>query len=95
MGGEIPAQLTRQTKDQLRQICNRLREVIKPVVGYVGVDFFLPEGSEQPLVMELNPRLCSSYIGYRQATQTNLMSVVLGQVKEIVWNEGQTLFCCG
>ena len=45
-----------------------------PTVGYVGVDLVLgrePDGSED-VVIEINPRLTTSYVGLRAAARTNL-----------------------
>jgi predicted ATP-grasp superfamily ATP-dependent carboligase len=47
--------------------------------GYVGIDVLLgrdPTGSGD-LVVEVNPRLTTSYIGYRAACQTNLAEAML------------------
>ncbi len=45
-----------------------------PAVGYVGVDLVLgrePDGS-QDAVIEINPRLTTSYVGLRTAATSNL-----------------------
>jgi predicted ATP-grasp superfamily ATP-dependent carboligase len=47
-------------------------------VGFVGVDLVLgrePDGSED-VVIEVNPRLTTSYVGLRAATRANLASAM-------------------
>ncbi len=39
--------------------------------GWVGVDLVLPDDGP-PVVVEINPRLTTSYLGYRRLTGTNL-----------------------
>ena len=47
---------------------------LPPATGYVGVDLVLgrdPNGSED-YVIEVNPRLTTSYVGLRAAAKSNL-----------------------
>jgi predicted ATP-grasp superfamily ATP-dependent carboligase len=56
------------------ELANRALTSMPSVVGYVGVDLVLgsePNGQEDA-VIEINPRLTSSYIGLRAAAQSNL-----------------------
>lgn len=52
--------------------------------GYIGIDLIQLAGN-RPLVMEINPRLCTSYVGYRQLAETNLMKWMLGFEDSLVW----------
>jgi len=54
-------------------------ESLPPAVGYVGVDLVLgkaADGSED-YVIEVNPRLTTSYVGLRAATADNLAAALL------------------
>lgn len=42
--------------------------------GFVGVDLIIPELSPtQPIVVEINPRVTTSYLGYSEVCQSNLL----------------------
>ncbi len=61
------------------QRCLVLAEAINGAIsglkGYVGVDFILTEAG--PVVLEINPRLTSSYAGLAQSTGLNLAALSL------------------
>jgi predicted ATP-grasp superfamily ATP-dependent carboligase len=44
--------------------------------GYVGID--LIDGATGPLVLEVNPRLTTSYVGLARAIRMNPAALVLG-----------------
>lgn len=74
-GGEIPAQppLAEAIEEHIRKMIRVVCEKIPGLNGYVGFDFILPDESPTlPLVVEINPRLTTSYLGYRQLTDDNL-----------------------
>lgn len=50
-----------------------------PTVGYVGVDLVLgePVGGSRDVVIEINPRLTTSYVGLRRACRQNLAQAML------------------
>lgn len=52
---------------------------IPGLFGYVGVDALLCDAGD--VVLEINPRLTTSYLGLRQATTTNLVGCMLDCVK--------------
>ena len=56
--------------------------------GWVGIDFVIsPDGT--PLVVDINPRLTTSYAAYRHATNTNLAGMLLEPGTEPVnWQPG-------
>lgn len=56
--------------------------------GWVGIDFIVTaDGST--LVVDVNPRLTTSYIGYRRATSENLAALLLGMhAEEPQWRSG-------
>jgi predicted ATP-grasp superfamily ATP-dependent carboligase len=61
--------------------------------GYVGVDVVLADRMDRDVVIEINPRLTTSYLGLRQLARTNLMAVLLGlHTEPIRWNSGMIVF---
>ncbi len=72
LGGELP--LTSGLAKRARSLAERTLEAMPPATGYIGVDLVLgrePDGS-QDAVIEVNPRLTTSYVGLRTATVSNL-----------------------
>jgi predicted ATP-grasp superfamily ATP-dependent carboligase len=64
--------------------------------GYVGVDLIVPDDNpDRPIVVEINPRLTTSYIGYRRLTDDNLAARMLdadASPPPIAWREGFVTF---
>jgi predicted ATP-grasp superfamily ATP-dependent carboligase len=77
LGGELP--LTAGMAERAITLALRALEVLLPTNGYVGVDLVLgrePDGGED-FVIEINPRLTTSYVGLRAAAKTNLAAAML------------------
>lgn len=76
LGGRIPARNV--SVATIQDMAVRAVRAFPGLRGYVGVDIVLPDASpDEPLVVELNPRLTTSYLGYRRLTETNLAPFVL------------------
>lgn len=61
-------------------VSNLVRQVAREVTGlrgYVGIDFVVPDGDDQPLLVEINPRVTTSYVGYRSALSRNIMELLI------------------
>ncbi len=72
LGGELP--LAKGLAERAMQLADRAVGAMPATVGYVGVDVILgrdPQGSEDA-VIEINPRLTTSYVGLRAAARANL-----------------------
>lgn len=92
-GGRVPWR--GEQVDALQRLVRRCREKMPELLGYVGFDFVIPEDQPtQPLLVEINPRLCTSYLGYRQLTDTNLASLMLpdGPREDVIWSNQQVEF---
>ncbi len=77
-GGHLP--LRHPLADQAVAVACSACELIPGLKGYVGVDLILsPRG---PFLIEVNPRLTTSYVGLRAATNLNLAETILAAVKE-------------
>ncbi|MCA9094033.1 MAG: ATP-grasp domain-containing protein, partial [Planctomycetaceae bacterium] len=78
LGGLFPRQhplLSEQRRLDIRNLAVAACRAIPGLQGYVGVDLILPhEGNSRVLVCEINPRLTTSYLGYRTLSRTNLAS---------------------
>ena len=60
---------------RLAELAERISVAIPGLWGYVGVDLVLAE--EGPVVLEINPRLTTSYCGLRRALGINTAAMVL------------------
>jgi predicted ATP-grasp superfamily ATP-dependent carboligase len=72
LGGELPMAVG--LAERARGLADRALAAMPATTGYVGVDLVLgrePDGSED-VIIEVNPRLTTSYVGLRAATRTNL-----------------------
>ncbi|MEO2020123.1 MAG: ATP-grasp domain-containing protein [Fuerstiella sp.] len=75
LGGTIPASLPTSAQSQLQQMCHKIAWALQLEDGYVGVDMLFSDG--EFLITDINPRLCTAYVGYRAATKDNLMTSML------------------
>ena len=62
------------------ELASRVAETIPGLWGYVGID--LVQSGSQRVVMEVNPRLTTSYVGLREALGCNTAALVLGLLDE-------------
>jgi tyramine---L-glutamate ligase len=92
-GGSVPWDTP--AADAMQQIVRRCFDVLEGLQGYIGFDFVLPEATpDQPLLVEINPRLCTSYLGYRRLTDDNLARLMLPRwpKKSITWKDRRVRF---
>ena len=59
-----------------QQLINQVAEAIPGLWGYVGIDIIQPEHG-QALIVEINPRLTTSYVGIHQALGINVAETVI------------------
>ena len=61
------------------QLAERALDALPPALGYVGVDLILGKARDgsQDNVIEVNPRMTTSYVGLREATPDNLAKAML------------------
>jgi hypothetical protein len=72
LGGELP--LREGLAERAQALAGRALAALPTTTGYVGVDLVLghsPDGCED-VVIEVNPRLTTSYVGLRAAVKGNL-----------------------
>lgn len=96
-GGTAP--LSAESANRAVRLTRPAIEFVPGLLGYVGVDIVLGDAADgsQDQVIELNPRLTTSYIGLRALAQTNLaglmLQAVIGQaIAEPKWRPGRVHF---
>jgi tyramine---L-glutamate ligase len=65
-----------ERRDVLEPLAARIAEALPGLWGYVGVD--LIDTADGPVVLEINPRLTTSYVGLRDSIGLNPAALVLG-----------------
>jgi predicted ATP-grasp superfamily ATP-dependent carboligase len=95
-GGSLPLD-AHLTERACALAVHALGTLPKPL-GYLGVDLVLGDDSagRQDFVIEINPRLTTSYVGLRRLSRTNLagqlIAVAEGRAPELCWNEARVHF---
>jgi len=76
-GGEVP--LPAGLPERALKLASRAVAAIPGLLCYIGVDLVLGEAEDgsQDFVIEINPRLTTSYIGLRRLARTNLAQALL------------------
>lgn len=85
--------MQRELADRATDLAEQCLAALPPARGYVGIDVIVgreADGSED-VVIEVNPRLTTSYVGLRAMTQDNLaktlVDVAIGESATIDFNE--------
>lgn len=100
LGGSVPVSPSLADKEQqcaVQELARRAWECLPGLTGYVGFDLILPpRGSGTPRIIEINPRLTTSYLGYRQLSSENLAYWLLEQSPAAIrpprWLDGPVLY---
>ncbi|QDT15311.1 ATP-grasp domain-containing protein [Alienimonas californiensis] len=99
-GGMIPAPEIDQAA--VRRLVAQVYEAVPGLRGWWGIDFVIPdepfEGSFDPVLIEVNPRLTTSYLGYRALTPDNLAERLLFSERPfppLRWRPGTATFTKG
>jgi len=87
LGGRLP--LTPELDSRARSLARRAVQALPPTIGYVGIDLVLGDAADGggDCVIEVNPRLTTSYVGLRCASRTNLAAAMLAAA----WGEEPVL----
>jgi hypothetical protein len=87
-GGELPVEP--HHAEQAIELGRQAVACVPGLCGYVGVDLVL---GERPAVIEINPRLTTSYVGLRAVARRNLAGLMLdvwsGRPVEPEWRPGR------
>lgn len=79
-------------------LAERAMTALPPAVGYVGVDLVLGKAGDgrDDVVIEVNPRLTTSYVGLRAIAKSNLaqamVDIAAGRPAELEFREGAVEF---
>ncbi len=88
-GGTIPAILSKTVEATILEMTHHILQKFGHFSGYVGMDFLVAEADEAVYLNEINPRFCTSYIGYRRMLETNPLEVPLNHTSGVNWRDPQ------
>lgn len=76
LGGECP--LAAELAERANRLAIAVTRALPPDVGYIGIDMVLGDDEESgDVVIEVNPRLTTSYVGLRQLANCSLAQAIL------------------
>jgi predicted ATP-grasp superfamily ATP-dependent carboligase len=80
-GGELIAEP--EMAERVRSLAMRALAALPAARGYVGIDVVLGEADDgsQDVVIEVNPRVTTSYVGLRKAVEQNLAQAMIDVVQ--------------
>lgn len=96
VGGCVPVRT--RCDEKVYDVTRRAMAAVPDLRGYIGVDLLLPSrqaAEQEPLVVEINPRLTSSYHGYRLLSNVNLAERMLSPgnaFEPITWRTTEVVF---
>ena len=77
-GGQGP--LTEDLQRRVTSLASRVLDAMPPTAkGFVGLDLILGDEPSDDCVIEVNPRLTTSYVGLRHMVEGNLAARIIGQ----------------
>ena len=100
-GGSLPVALEHRAVAAIHELVRSACNSIHGLRGYVGIDLLLPDASSiSPLIVEINPRLTTSYVGYRKLCRNNIAERMLAasareSLQPLEWNSGSVTFDAG
>lgn len=84
LGGEVGGEIARS--DEIETVAKAALSLIPGLIGYIGVDVIIPHDNSTPvMLLEVNSRLTTSYLGYRELVQESLAERMLGKSEATTW----------
>jgi hypothetical protein len=94
-GGRIPApDISTQVAEEAAQLVADACRSLPGLAGFVGFDLIACSGDSRVRIVEANPRLTTSYVGYRRLTHENLAERILfpsAARERVAWNVSECI----
>jgi tyramine---L-glutamate ligase len=75
----------RQYRQSFEVLANKIAQLLPDLIGYVGIDVIVHHEAAEPAqitVVEINPRLTTSYVGLNEATGYNPAELILNTMMQ-------------
>ena len=82
-GGQVP--INDELVERAEQLAQRVAAVLPSGVGYVGLDMVLGDDPRQDVLIEVNPRLTTSYVGLSTLVNGNLAEGMIRVAEGLAW----------
>lgn len=94
LGGQLP--LDEPLRGRAERLALKVAEALPDCRGYIGIDIVLGSTAEFDTVIELNPRMTTSYVGLRRLARGNLASAMIdvaeGKMPDLCFDPGPVEF---
>ena len=90
LGGSIPAGIPSATSEAIRSLALAACRAIQGLAGYIGIDVLLTDQGD-PVIVEINPRLTTSYVGYRRLYSQPLPNFWLSSIDTLPHTNWRTI----
>lgn len=71
---------------EVAKLAIKIAQMLPDALGYLGVDVLIDAHTKEIFVIEINPRLTTSYVGLGKATGQNMANLVLACVLDVHFN---------
>lgn len=93
LGGTVPAEISSAARSAVQDLARQICASIPGLCGYVGLDLILPENRDtDPVVVEINPRLTTSFVGYQRLCRDNLGQRLVTRGSALRWKDSPVPF---
>ena len=92
-GGTMPHVLADRSATQVRNFVGEFCERMPGIRGYIGFDLIVTD--DGPMIVDVNPRLTTSYLGYRKLANQNLAREILGLAtsgQQLTWKSATVTY---
>jgi predicted ATP-grasp superfamily ATP-dependent carboligase len=93
-GGSLP--LEDSLQERAASLLRQALRVLPPATGFIGCDILLGDHPHDDCVVEINPRLTTSYLGLRALAETNLAEAMLSLREQgscfVAWHNHRVVF---
>lgn len=95
LGGRVRCPPPHPEQSAIEAVVHETCRTVPGLAGYVGFDMILPEDNpDVPVLVEINPRLTTSYLGYRRLCRALAARIVAGpDPGPLEWAHGDVCFC--
>ncbi len=94
LGGKVP--LDEPLRGRAERLALEVAATLQDCRGYIGIDMVLGDSAELDTVIELNPRMTTSYVGLRRLARGNLASAMIevaeGKTPDLCFDAGPVEF---